>query len=106
MPNAGSFFKNPIVDAATFEALKAAHPEMPSYAHGERYKLAAGWLVDQCGFKGQEHFGLKLWEHHAMVITNPHQATYDDLQKLVALIVATVQARFGVKLEPEPLFIT
>jgi UDP-N-acetylmuramate dehydrogenase len=106
VPNAGSFFKNPIVDAEELERLRKDYPDIPSYAYGERHKLAAGWLLDKCGFKGAEHFGLKLWSGHALVITNPDGARYADLQKLVDLIVRTVDEKFGVKLEPEPLFIS
>jgi UDP-N-acetylmuramate dehydrogenase len=105
VPNAGSFFRNPIVERAKLEELQAQYPQMPFYPYGDNYKLAAGWLLDQCGFKGAEHFGLKLHDHHALVITNPHQASYDDLMKLVGLIVQTVEEKFGVRLEMEPLLI-
>lgn len=105
VPNTGSFFKNPIVDEQVVRDLERRFDKVTSYKYGDKYKLAAGWLVDQCGFKGQEHFGLKLWEHHAMVITNPHGAEYGDVVKLVDLIVKTVHNKFGVTLEPEPLFV-
>ncbi len=106
VPNAGSFFKNPIVEPRVLERLRMRYPEMPAYEYGDGYKLAAGWLLDRCGLKGAELFGLKLWAEHALVITNPNHAGYADLVKLVEHIVATVDDRFGVKLEPEPLFIS
>lgn len=106
VPNAGSFFKNPIVSEAKLRELERRFGELPSYKYGDGYKLAAGWLLDECGFKGQEHFGLKLWGAHAMVITNPNGAGYDDLMKLVELMIDTVHERFGVKIEPEPLFVS
>jgi UDP-N-acetylmuramate dehydrogenase len=105
VPNAGSFFKNPIVDEAVVARLRKQYPDMPAYAYEGRHKLAAGWLLDQCGLKGAEHFGLRLWGEHALVITNPHGAGYADLQKLVELIVGAVREKFGVVLEPEPLFV-
>ncbi|HUD11894.1 MAG TPA: UDP-N-acetylmuramate dehydrogenase, partial [Candidatus Saccharimonadia bacterium] len=79
VPNSGSFFKNPIVDVATLERLEKQFHKVPSYKYGDQYKLAAGWIVEQCGFKGSEHYGLKLWPNHALVITNPHNAGYADL---------------------------
>jgi len=85
--------------------LKAQYPDMPSYEYGDQYKLSAGWILDQCGFKGQEKFGFVFWANHALVVTNPHGAGYGELQKLVGLVVATARQKFGVTLEPEPLFV-
>ncbi|MDB5178570.1 MAG: UDP-N-acetylenolpyruvoylglucosamine reductase [Patescibacteria group bacterium] len=106
VPNSGSFFKNPIVDGARLAELKKRFPDIPSYEYEDKFKLSAGWILDQCGFKGQEHFGFKFWTGHALVITNPGgSAGYDDLLKLVDLIVRTAQDKFGITLEPEPLFV-
>jgi UDP-N-acetylmuramate dehydrogenase len=106
VPNSGSFFKNPIVEPRVLDRLRLRYPTMPAYEHGDDFKLAAGWLLDQCGFKGAEYFGLKLHADHALVITNPNHAGYADLMQLVELIVAKVHDKFGVALEPEPLFIS
>jgi UDP-N-acetylmuramate dehydrogenase len=105
VPNTGSFFKNPVVDEAVVRDLEARFDKVPSYKYGDKYKLAAGWILEQCGFKGAEYFGLKMWAGHALVITNPNGASYDDLVKLVELIVKAVQDKFGITLEPEPLFV-
>jgi UDP-N-acetylmuramate dehydrogenase len=105
VPNTGSFFKNPIVEEDVVRRLEREHGNIPSYRYGGKYKLAAGWILEQCGFKGAEHFGLKMWSNHALVITNPNGATYDDLERLVDLIVKAVQEKFGIALEPEPLFV-
>jgi len=105
VPNAGSFFKNPIVSAAKLADLEAEFHKVPSYKYGDQYKLAAGWIVEQCGFKGSEHFGLVMWANHALVITNPNHAGYADLLRLVKLIVDAVREKFGITLEPEPQFI-
>jgi UDP-N-acetylmuramate dehydrogenase len=105
VPNTGSFFKNPIVEHHVLKRLRLRYPDMPAYDFGEDYKLSAGWLLDQCGLKGAEFFGLKLHAEHALIITNPHHAGYGDLIKLVDLVIAKVEDKFGVKLEPEPQFI-
>lgn len=105
VPNTGSFFKNPIVDEEVVRELEQRFDKVPSYKYGDKYKLAAGWIVEQCGFKGTEHFGLKLWANHALVITNPDGAGYEDLVKLVDMIVAKARDKFGITLEPEPLFV-
>lgn len=105
VPNTGSFFKNPIVDEAVVRRLEREHDKVPSYPYAGQYKLAAGWILEQCGFKGAEYFGLKMWAGHALVITNPNGAGYADLVKLVEMIVKTVQDKFGITLEPEPLFV-
>ncbi|HEY6736573.1 MAG TPA: UDP-N-acetylmuramate dehydrogenase [Candidatus Saccharimonadia bacterium] len=105
VPNAGSFFKNPIISAEQFHELEQDHENVVSFPYGENFKISAGWLLDQCGFKGSEHFGLKIWEHHALVITNPQGADFEHLMKLVKLMQDTVKRRFGIELEQEPLLI-
>jgi UDP-N-acetylmuramate dehydrogenase len=105
VPNSGSFFKNPIVSAQVLTEIENKFDNVPSYKYHDQYKLAAGWIVEQCGFKGSEHFGLRMWKNHALVITNPEHASYDDLMKLVAMICDSVQDKFGINLEPEPQFI-
>ena len=105
VPNSGSFFKNPVVEPYVLERLRRRDPEMPAYLFGDDYKLSAGWLLDACGFKGKELFGLKLYDRHALVITNPNHAGYGDLMKLVQFMQAAVLERFGVAIEPEPQFI-
>jgi UDP-N-acetylmuramate dehydrogenase len=106
VPNSGSFFKSPIVDAAKLAEIEKKFDRVPSYRYGDEYKIAAGWIVEQCGFKGAERFGLKVWDNHALVITNPGGATYDDLKKLVEMIVNAAKEKFGLELEPEPLFLS
>lgn len=106
VPNTGSFFKNPIVNKRELDRLRLRYPEMPAYDYEDDYKLAAGWLLDQCGFKGAEYFGLRMHSGHALVITNPNHAGYGDLMKLVEYVVAVVNDKFDVTLEPEPQFIS
>jgi UDP-N-acetylmuramate dehydrogenase len=110
--NAGSFFKNPVVSAQKKNALLALYPALPCYPQlcGE-YKLAAAWLIDQCGFKGKA-FGKNqaVGVHHkqALVIVNlagQGNASAHDVGALACSIAHAVLARFGVQLEVEPMFI-
>jgi len=104
--NAGSFFKNPVVDAATFEALRAREPELVSYRQADgRMKLAAGWLIDRCGWKGRALGGAAVHERQALVLVNRGGATGQDILALAQAIMKDVHARFGVELEPEPLVV-
>jgi len=106
--NAGSFFKNPIVSAAQAQALKAAHPAMPQWAFeagahaGAQFKLAAAWLIDQCGWKGARHGQAGVHAAHALVLINHGQARGSEVVALARQIQASVMTRFGVMLEPEP----
>lgn len=103
VPNTGSFFKNPIVNAEKLHELEQDHADVKAFPYGEMFKISAGWLLDQCGYKGQEQFGLKIWDGHALVITNPHGADYAHLMKLVHHMQSQVKQRFGIELEQEPL---
>lgn len=104
--NAGSFFKNPVVDAATFEALLAREPQLVSYRQTDgRIKLAAGWLIDRCGWKGRALGAAAVHERQALVLVNRGGATGADILALARAIQADVRGRFGVLLEPEPVVI-
>ncbi|MDO5667597.1 MAG: UDP-N-acetylmuramate dehydrogenase [Alcaligenaceae bacterium] len=104
--NAGSFFKNPLVTAQQYAELKSLHAEMPAYEQSDgRYKLAAAWLIDQCGWKGKD-FG-KAGVHHrqALVLVNRDGAVADDIKRLAEAIKQDVFTKFNVRLEPEPIFV-
>ncbi|CAN5469369.1 UDP-N-acetylmuramate dehydrogenase [soil metagenome] len=104
--NAGSFFKNPLVSAAQRDALAAVSPNLVSYLQPDgRYKLAAGWLIDQCGWKGRSVGAAGVYEKQALVLVNRGGATGEEIAKLAGLIQNDVRARFDVMLEPEPVFI-
>lgn len=100
--NAGSFFKNPIVEKEKGTALQALHPNMPLYPAGaNQVKLAAGWLIDQLGWKGYRKGDAGVHAQQALVLVNYGQATGAELWALAQAIQASVQERFGVLLEPE-----
>ncbi|WP_342067628.1 UDP-N-acetylmuramate dehydrogenase [Achromobacter kerstersii] len=104
--NAGSFFKNPIVAANVRDGLAERFPGLVSYAQPDgRYKLAAGWLIDQCGWKGQALGAAGVHDRQALVLVNRGGATAADIMGLAHAIQAAVQARYGVNLEPEPVVV-
>ncbi len=104
--NAGSFFKNPVVDAAQFERLHAAWPALPHYPQPDgRHKLAAGWLIEQCGWKGRDLGPVGCYERQALVLVNRGGASGADVRRAAQAIAADVRARFGVDLEAEPVFV-
>ncbi|TAH49303.1 MAG: UDP-N-acetylmuramate dehydrogenase [Betaproteobacteria bacterium] len=104
--NAGSFFKNPVVDAATHARLAAAHPMLPAYPQADGgVKLAAGWLIEQAGWKGRDLGPVGCFERQALVLVNRGGATGADVRRIAQAIQADVRARFGVELEPEPVFV-
>jgi UDP-N-acetylmuramate dehydrogenase len=104
--NAGSFFKNPIISAEQFSALQHTFPNLVSYPQADgRYKLAAGWLIDQCGWRGRTLGAAGVYDKQALVLVNLGQATGHDIVQLSDAIRADVHQRFHVWLEPEPVFI-
>ncbi|MBO4875252.1 MAG: UDP-N-acetylmuramate dehydrogenase [Bacteroidales bacterium] len=103
--SAGSFFKNPVVDAATFNKLKEKFPEIKYFAAGSNFKLAAGWLIDQCGLKGFQHKGAAVHKNQALILINAGNATGNEVLELSRIVQDKVQEKFGVKLEPEAIII-
>ena len=100
--NAGSFFKNPVVDASRADALRVSHPAAPVYPAGERSKLSAAWLIEQCGWRGFREGDAGISSQHALVLVNHGRATGEELLGIARRVVASVHERFGVTLEPEP----
>lgn len=102
--NAGSFFKNPLVSATQRNALLQAHPDLVSYAQPDgSYKLAAGWLIDRCGFKGVSDGPVGVYGKQALLLVHHGGGTGAMLLALANRIADTVQARYGVRIEPEPV---
>lgn len=104
--NAGSFFKNPVVTPSQRDALLATYPQLVNYAQPDgSVKLAAGWLIDQCGWKGKSAGAAGVYENQALVLVNRGGASGADIAQLAAAIQADVAQRFDVQLEPEPIFL-
>jgi UDP-N-acetylmuramate dehydrogenase len=104
--NAGSFFKNPMVDAAQGEALKREHAELVAWPGNDaRWKLSAAWLIETAGFKGMRDGDAGISNRHALVLVNHGKATGQELWAFAQRVIEGVRARFGVQLEPEPMVI-
>lgn len=103
IPNVGSFFKNPIIPVAQFEQLQSVFPALVSYpVDTSQVKLAAGWLIDQAGWRGRDVQGVKVHQDQALVLTNPGKLEGKLILELADSVVASVWEKFGVELEMEP----
>jgi UDP-N-acetylmuramate dehydrogenase len=106
VPNAGSFFHNPVVDAATAGRLAERYPALPRYPQPDgRMKLAAGWLIEQAGWKGRDLGPVGMYEKQALVLVNRGGASGADVERTMAAVRADVLDRFGIELTPEPIFL-
>lgn len=101
--NAGSFFKNPVVERAVAEELLTRYPDMPHYATAdpERVKLAAGWLIDRAGLKGYRAGRVGVHERQALVLVNHGGATGAEVIELAHKVQAEVKKQFGVEIDTE-----
>ena len=100
--NAGSFFKNPIVSKNHFDVLKKDYPSMPGYTADDLHiKLAAGWLIEQCGWKGYRKNDAGVHEKQALVLVNYNNATGEEIYELSAEIMRSVKQKFDVELVRE-----
>ena len=99
--NAGSFFKNPVLDAEAFAMLQAAHPDVPNYPAPNGTKVAAGWLIDKAGWKGHDRDTHGVHDRQALVLVHRGGAEGQDLVTLSEDIQADIRTRFGVDLERE-----
>lgn len=101
--NAGSFFKNPVVDAACATRLGELHTGMPVFAAGPGHcKLSAAWLIERCGWRGYRDGDAGIAAQHALVLVNHGQASGAELLALARRVADSVAERFGVRLEAEP----
>jgi UDP-N-acetylmuramate dehydrogenase len=100
--NAGSFFKNPVIPATQFAGIQQKFPDVVNYPAGEGLiKLAAGWLIEQCGWKGKTIGHTGTWKNQALVLVNHGGATGTEIYALSSQIIDSVYTKFGVLLERE-----
>ncbi len=103
IPNAGSFFKNPIIPKERADALQKQYPNIKLFPiDNAQTKLAAGWLIDQCGLKGSYIGPVGIYEKNALVLTNANMASCADIIQARDSILKQVQEKFGITLEMEP----
>lgn len=104
LPNAGSFFKNAIVEDWQLSDLKKINPDMPIYEMGDgRFKLSTGWLIEQAGLKGKLLHGMRVHDKNALVLINESATSYHDLALARDEIIGAVRDKFQVQIEQEPL---
>ena len=99
--NSGSFFKNPVVETGVFNELRKTNPTIPGYPAGDKTKLAAGWLIEQCGWKGKVVGNTGSHAMQALVLVNYGNATGVEIFELSEKIMRSVYNTFGVQLERE-----
>ncbi len=100
--NAGSFFKNPVINSEAFSALRLKFPDIVNYpAENGEVKLAAGWLIEQCGWKGKVVGHTGTWKNQALVLVNNGGSTGKEVYTLSSQIIDSVYTKFGVTLQRE-----
>lgn len=105
--NAGSYFVNPIIPADKLAELKSVYPSIPVYPLEDgRTKVAAAWLIEQCGFKGVRRGEAGVYERQALVLVNHGKATGQDIARLALEIMEAVRECFGIELSPEVKYIS
>ncbi len=106
LANAGSFFKNPVISRQHCDELVGRFPELPVYPlDDQRVKIAAGWMIEYCGWKGRTLGACGVYPHQALVLVNYGGASGRDILILAEAVQASVEETFGIRLEPEPLIL-
>lgn len=103
--NAGSFFKNPVISAEAFEQLQKKFPEVPHYHQTDGIKVPAGWLIEQCGWKGKKRGNIGVHDLQSLVLVNLGGGKGEDLKQLAVDIQQSVKDKFGIELQPEVNFV-
>lgn len=100
--NAGSFFKNPSIEASLYAQIKETFPTVPGYDQPDgSIKVPAGWLIEQCGWKGKTIGNVGVHENQALVLVNRGNAQGEEVKQLAEAIQTSVKEKFGVWLSPE-----
>ncbi len=101
LANAGSFFKNTVVDLDSLKKLKKKFPDIKYFREKDKAKIPTAWLIDQCGLKGFRYKGVGVYEKQALIIVNYGQGSQEDILFLVDTIKKKVKDKFDIDLEPE-----
>lgn len=103
-PNVGSFFKNPIVNQQVFDQIAVHFPNLPHYPQAnDQVKMAAGWLIDQAGWKGKQLGSVGMFHKQALVLVNYGHASLTDVRQAYGAVQQAVWDKFKIMLEPEPV---
>lgn len=102
LPNLGSFFKNPVITESDFKILYRDHPNVPNWPVVGGYKIAAGWLIEQAGYKGKCIGPICTYEKSALIIVNSRDANLSDVRYFCQHLETAVLDMFGISLEVEP----
>lgn len=106
LPNAGSFFKNPVVSPRHYRELADRFPGLPAFPGDDHnVKIAAGWMIEHCGWKGRRVGACGVFAHQALVLVNYGGATGREILDLAEAVQDDVEAAFGIRLQPEPLIL-
>ena len=104
--SAGSFFKNPVVDGEIYRRIKERYPNVVAFPAGDdKYKISAGWMIEQCGWKGRNMGEVGVYEKQALVLVNRGNCKGHDVDALSEAIINDVNTSFGIKLYPEVIII-
>ena len=104
--NAGSFFKNPVISKQQYQKLETDFPHIPSYPQEDgTIKVPAGWLIEQCGWKGKKYGNTGVHDKQALVLVNHGNATGSEVEQLARQIQSDVYLRFNIRIEPEVLIL-
>lgn len=104
--NAGSFFMNPVIQRTRFEQLQHDHPDIPHYeVDTDHVKIPAGWLIEQCGWRGKHMGPTAVYDKQALVLVNTGGATGSDIVRLATAVQMSVKKKFDIEIQPEVIFI-
>jgi UDP-N-acetylmuramate dehydrogenase len=100
--NAGSFFKNPTITYDRYVQLQNTYPKVPGYPIDNQYiKVPAGWLIEQCGWKGKRFNDIGVHSHQALVLVNYKNGSGEEILSLATRILESVKSKFDIELIPE-----
>ncbi len=101
MPNCGSFFKNPIIGKREVEKIKKTFPNFPVFPIEDKFKIPAGFLIEETGLKGKKVGQAEVYKNNALVLINPNRVPYSELMSAKEEIQNAVFKKFHIMLEPE-----